>query len=37
MEVVRNILPKDNFLKKVREIASKNKIVLIFDECTTGF
>ena len=37
MEVVRNILPKNNFLKKVREIASKNKIVLIFDECTTGF
>ena len=37
MEVVRNILPKNNFLKKVREIASKNNIVLIFDECTTGF
>ena len=37
MEVVRNILPKNNFLKKVREIATKNNIVLIFDECTTGF
>ncbi len=37
MEVVRNILPKNNFLKKVRKIATKNNIVLIFDECTTGF
>jgi len=37
MEVMRNILPKNNFLKKVREIADKNKVVLIFDECTTGF
>lgn len=37
MEVVRNILPKNNFLKEVRRIATKNKIVLIFDECTTGF
>ena len=37
MEVVRNIMPKNNFLKKVREIATKNNIVLIFDECTTGF
>ena len=37
MEVMRNVLPKNNFLKKVREIADKNNIVLIFDECTTGF
>ena len=37
MEVVRNIMPKNNFLKKVRKLATKNKIVLIFDECTTGF
>ena len=37
MEVVRNVLPKNNFLKKVREIATKNNIVLIFDECTSGF
>ncbi len=29
--------PKQNFLKQVREIASKKKIVLIFDECTSGF
>ena len=37
MEVVRNELPKNNFLKKVRDLADKNKIILIFDECTTGF
>lgn len=37
MEVVRNFGPEDNFLQKVREIATKNGIVLIFDECTSGF
>ena len=37
MEVVRNIMPKNNFLKKVRKLATENNIVLIFDECTTGF
>tara|TARA_A100001015_G_scaffold246589_1_gene283065 strand:+ start:2810 stop:4132 length:1323 start_codon:yes stop_codon:yes gene_type:complete len=37
MEVIRNIVPKNNFLKKVREIANKNNCILIFDECTTGF
>jgi glutamate-1-semialdehyde 2,1-aminomutase len=37
MEVVRNEMPKNNFLKKVRNIATKNNIILIFDECTTGF
>jgi len=37
MEVLRNEEPKDNFLKKVRELATKNNIVLIFDECTSGF
>lgn len=37
MEVIRNYLPEDNFLKKVRHLASKNNIVLIFDECTSGF
>ncbi len=37
MEVVRNIPPKDNFLKKIRKITKKNNIKLIFDECTTGF
>ena len=37
MEVVRNEMPKNNFLKKVRSLANKNNIILIFDECTTGF
>ena len=37
MEVSRNQGPKNNFLKKVRDIATKNGIVLIFDECTSGF
>jgi glutamate-1-semialdehyde 2,1-aminomutase len=37
MEVVRNIGPEDNFLIKVRELATKKNIVLIFDECTSGF
>tara|TARA_B100000965_G_scaffold387921_1_gene391868 strand:- start:720 stop:2033 length:1314 start_codon:yes stop_codon:yes gene_type:complete len=37
MEVMRNDYPKDNFLQKVRQIANKNNIVLIFDECTSGF
>lgn len=37
MEIFRNIPPKNNFLKKVRKLASKKNIVLIFDECTSGF
>ena len=37
MEVIRNIQPKNNFLKKIESFAKKNKIILIFDECTTGF
>lgn len=37
MEVVRNIEPADDFLKKVRNLASSKNIVLIFDECTSGF
>ncbi len=31
------ILPKDGFLKKLREITKDNNIVLIFDEVITGF
>jgi len=31
------ILPKKNYLNKVREICSENKIILIFDEVITGF
>lgn len=37
MEVVRNMGPEDNFLHKVRELATDKGIVLIFDECTSGF
>jgi glutamate-1-semialdehyde 2,1-aminomutase len=37
MEVVRNMGPEDNFLHKVRKLASDRGIVLIFDECTSGF
>ena len=37
MEVERNVPPTDNFLGKVREICDKNNIILIFDECTSGF
>jgi glutamate-1-semialdehyde 2,1-aminomutase len=37
MEVFRNFEPKDDFLQKVRALASKHGIALIFDECTSGF
>jgi glutamate-1-semialdehyde aminotransferase len=37
MEVVRNFGPEDNFLHKVRDLATRKNIVLIFDECTSGF
>lgn len=37
MEVVRNFGPEDNFLHKVRALATEKNIVLIFDECTSGF
>lgn len=37
MEVVRNFGPEDNFLHKVRKLATDRNIVLIFDECTSGF
>jgi len=37
MEVVRNLGPENDFLHKVRKLASERNIVLIFDECTSGF
>ena len=37
MEVFRNIEPEKSFLKLVRKMCNKKKIVLIFDECTSGF
>lgn len=37
MEVQRNFGPKGDFLQKVRKLATDNQIVLVFDECTSGF
>lgn len=37
MEVSRNFGPKPGFLEHVRKLADDNGIVLIFDECTSGF
>lgn len=37
MEVMRNHGPAGNFLHKVRKLATDHNIVLIFDECTSGF
>ena len=37
MEVARTFDPDPAFLKRVRELATANGIVLIFDECTSGF
>ena len=37
MEVSRNTGPEDNFLHKVRKLATDKSIVLVFDECTSGF
>jgi glutamate-1-semialdehyde 2,1-aminomutase len=37
MEVSRNRGPEDNFLHKVRQLATERNIVLVFDECTSGF
>ena len=37
MEVCRNFGPENNFLQKVRDLCTKYGIILIFDECTSGF
>jgi glutamate-1-semialdehyde 2,1-aminomutase len=37
MEVSRNQGPVNGFLEKVRKLATDRGIVLIFDECTSGF
>jgi len=37
MEVQRNVKPNKFFLKEIRRITKEKKIVLIFDECTSGF
>ena len=37
MEVYRNKEPENNFLHRVRKLANEFNIVLVFDECTSGF
>ena len=37
MEVARTISPENDYLEKVRKLATDNNIVLIFDECSSGF
>ena len=37
MEVSRNEGPQQGFLEGVRKLADDNGIVLVFDECTSGF
>lgn len=37
MEVKRNFEPENNFLQNVRNLADQHGIVLVFDECTSGF
>jgi len=37
MEVKRNFEPQNDFLQKVRKLTKDKGIVLVFDECTSGF
>ena len=37
MEVSRSTVPKDGFLEKVRNLSNEKNIILIYDECTSGF
>ena len=37
MEVQREKQPDIKFLREIRNYCTKNKIILIFDECTSGF
>jgi len=37
MEVKRYLEPENDFLRKVRELCTRKGVVLIFDECTSGF
>ena len=37
MEVSRNQKPKNNFLQNIRSLCNKKKIILMFDECSSGF
>lgn len=37
MEVMRSVEPEPGYLEAIREKCTKNNIVLVFDECTSGF
>ena len=37
MEVCRNNGPEEGYLQKIRELCTAKGIILIFDECTSGF
>jgi len=37
MEVYRGVVPDIDYLKNVKKLAQQNNILLIFDECTSGF
>ena len=37
MEVCRNDGPEPGYLQKIRELSTSKGIILIFDECTSGF
>ena len=37
MEVMRNVEPYLDYLRKIRKICNEKKIILIFDECTSGY
>tara|TARA_B100001250_G_scaffold192999_1_gene165915 strand:- start:395 stop:1696 length:1302 start_codon:yes stop_codon:yes gene_type:complete len=37
MEVYRNKEPENNFLHRIRKLANEHNIILVFDECTSGF
>ena len=37
MEVMRNCSPENNFLQEVRKLTAEKGIILIFDECSSGF
>jgi glutamate-1-semialdehyde 2,1-aminomutase len=37
MEVSRSVGPKEGYLESVRKLATDQNIILIFDECTSGF
>ena len=37
MEVIRNMEPKKKFLQNIRKLCDEKNLILIFDECTSGF